>query len=218
MKRTIDWPNHLFNFVAVILGVYLAFYVNERAKINDDRKESIVLMSSLVNDLSEDINVYENYQIPANIKQHKDVEELIAMLIEKNFDGIGEQLRLVMQVENFAPTSSTYSSMKLSGKLRLIDDLSLRKNLTEYYDGMVAESSRKGEFQAEYFTKELLVWLTNNVDLIEMEILDKKDLTVLINHLIIYGSLIDQKVESYKSIVEDSKKLKESIETLIASS
>lgn len=217
MKRTIDWPNHLFNFVAVILGVYLAFYVSERAKINDDRKESIVLMSSLVNDLSEDINVYENYQIPANIKQHKDVEELIAMLIDKNFDGIGEQLRLVMQVENFAPTSSTYSSMKLSGKLRLIDNLSLRKNLTEYYDGMVAESSRKGEFQAEYFTKDLLVWLTNNVDLIEMEILDKKDLTVLINHLIIYGSLIDQKVESYKSIVEDSKKLKERIEALIAS-
>ena len=64
MKRKYNWMNHFFNFLAVILGVYLAFYLSERSKINQERKESMILMNSLVNDLSDDIKTYESYQIP----------------------------------------------------------------------------------------------------------------------------------------------------------
>ena len=74
MKRTYHWLNHVLNFLAVILGVYLAFYINERAKVNQDRKESRLLMNSLMEDLSEDIRVYEEYQIPANIQHHGNLQ------------------------------------------------------------------------------------------------------------------------------------------------
>lgn len=217
MKRNYNWLNHVLNFFAVILGVYLAFIINERAKISQDRKESAVLMKSLVNDLAEDIRRYEEYQLPVNVQHQQNTENLLNILLADSLEGVEEQLSTIFQLENFSPTTSTYSSMKSSGKLSLIEDLALQKELTDFYEGMVIESEKKGDYQVEFFTNELLTWLTNNVDLVDMKILNKDELIVLRNKLIIYGSLIDQKVKTYEMIVEDSKELKQRIETLLES-
>lgn len=217
MKRNYNWLNHVLNFFAVILGVYLAFIINERAKISQDRKESAVLMKSLVNDLAEDIRRYEEYQLPVNVQHQQNTENLLNILLADSLEGVEEQLSTIFQLENFSPTTSTYSSMKSSGKLSLIEDLALQKELTDFYEGMVIESEKKGDYQVEFFTNELLTWLTDNVDLVDMKILNKDELTVLRNKLIIYGSLIDQKVKTYEMIVEDSKELKQRIETLLES-
>lgn len=109
-------------------------------------------MNSLVGDLSEDIRRYEEYQIPVNIQHQQNVESLLESLLTDSLDHIGNQLSAILGVENYAPTSSTYNSMKSSGKLRLIEDLALQKMLTDYYDGLVIESDRsdrKGEYQVE---------------------------------------------------------------------
>ena len=215
MKRKQNWLNHLFNFLAVILGVYLAFYINERAQINQDQNESMMLMNSLLADLSKDIKAYEEYQIPVNKQYQQNVERLLSSLMTNDMDEIGEKISDVLGVENFTPSTSTYSSIKASGKLGLIDDLELQKMLTDYYEGLAVESIRKGEYQVDFFTGELMSWLTNNVDLTDMQLIHTNELIVFRNKLIIYGSLINQKVESYEMIVEDSKKLQFQIESLL---
>lgn len=214
MKRKYGWLNHLFNFLAVILGVYLAFLINERAKVNQDRRESVLLMTSLVEDLSEDIKTYEQYQLPANIQHQQNVEDLLNVLFSDDIEGL--DVSTIFEVENYAPTTSTYSSMKASGKLSLIEDLALQKNLTDYYEGLAIESEKKGDYQVDFFTNELLTWLTNNVDLSDMTILNQGELIILRNKLIIYGSLIDQKVKTYQMLVEDSKLLKTQIKSILA--
>jgi len=213
MRKSYNILNHLLNFLAVILGVYMAFYINEKAKINHDRNESLVLMRSLVGDLSDDIKTYEEYQIPENIKHQKNINELLTLLTEDKIENVNSRLSIIFQVENFDPTTSTYGSMKSSGKLELIEDLALRKKLTNYYEVLVLESIKKGEFQVEFFTSELLKWTTNNVDLLEMKILNEDNLMVFKNNLLIYESLIDQKVQTYEMVVENSKKLKANIES-----
>lgn len=217
MKNKSTWLNHLFNFLAVILGVYLAFYINEKATINKEKKESFVLMNSLVNDLSEDIETYEKYQIPKNIQQQQSISKLLELLIADSLETIGNELSSVFQVENFTPTTSTYSSIKNSGKLKLIEDLTLQKELSDYYEGLVIESEKKGEFQADYFTNELLTWLVSNVDLLSMNFVKQDELIIFRNKLIIYKSLIEQKVEAYKLILDHSKKLKLNIESILKS-
>ena len=217
MRRKYHWLNHVLNFLAVILGVYLAFYINEKAKANQDRKESRLLMNSLLEDLSEDIRVYEEYQIPVNTQHRQNVESLLSLLSTDEPEGLDSQLPTIFQVENYAPATSTYSSMKAAGKLGLMDDLALQKALVDYYEGLVPESEKKGEYQVDFFTNELLTWLTNNVDMLNMEVLNKGELTVLRNKLIIYESLIDQKVKTYEMIVEDSRELKQRIESTLQS-
>ncbi|MCA1762492.1 MAG: hypothetical protein ABR574_08855 [Cryomorphaceae bacterium] len=217
MKRKYNWPSHIFNFLAVILGVYLGFYINERAKIGQDKKESVALMNSLVSDLSGDIKIYNNFEIPENREQMQNIERLLGLLQTDSIDAISSQLATVFQVENCAPSTSTYSSMKASGKLGLIDNLALQKKLSDYYEGIAIESVKKGEFQVEYFTSQLLPWLTNNVDLIEMRVLNENELVPLRNKLIIYLSLIDQKLNSYQMLVDDSEKVKQKIEAVLES-
>jgi len=75
--------------------------------------------------------------------------------------------------------------------------------------------SEKVNNQVDFFTGELMTWLTTNVDLTDMQLIHSDELIVFKNKLIIYGSLINQKVESYEMIVEDSKKLQLQIESLL---
>lgn len=60
--------------------------------------------------------------------------------------------------------------------------------------------------------------MTNNIDFTDMELLNTDDVIVLRNKLIIYGSLIKQKVASYEIVVENSTKLKLHIESILESS
>ncbi len=215
MTRKYHWLDHLFNFIAVILGVYLAFYINERAKIKAEKQERRILIQSLINDLSGDISTYEEYQIPLNRQYQANIDTLLASLASNNLAAINTQLPTIFQVENYVPTTSTYSSMKVSGKIRLLDDLTLQKKLTDFYDGQALESNRKGEFQVDYFTNDLLDWFTNNADLTTMEISNDANLTVLNNKIMIYESLLAQKISSYELVVEESKVLKTHLDSLL---
>lgn len=217
MKNNYNWANHIFNFIAVILGVYLAFLINEKATHNKERKDRHILMNSLVIDLVEDIKTYENYQIPQNTQQQQQIGKLLELLVKEDLENIGNEMSSVFQVENFTPTTSTYNSIKSTNNLRLIEDLALQKKLSNYYEGVAIESMKKGEFQVEYFKSELLPWLTNNIDLMEMNLLKEDGLLVFRNKLIVYESLIEQKVDSYKLAVKDSRQLKLSIQSKLKS-
>lgn len=212
-KNRKTWANHILSFLSVILGVYLAFYLNERAALKREAKERQILMNSLILDLSEDIETYEGYLVPVNSQLLQNIDTLLGVLLDDPVTGIGEQLGLVFQVENGGPTTSTYNSMKFSSNLNLMDDLMLQKELTNFYEGLVEESILKGELQAEYFTDELLTWVTDNVDLKEMKLLKEDNLISLRNKLIVYQSLVEQKVDNYTLLVKNSKKLKLSIES-----
>jgi hypothetical protein len=214
MNGKYHWLNHILNFIAVILGVYLAFYLNERAEIRLENKESEVLLNSVLNDLSADIKVYNDYQIPVNKAQLQDTEILINMLWKDSLDGVSDQISKVMQLDNYAPAASTYNSMKSSGKLSLIKDLKLQKMLTGFYDGLVSETIRKSEYQVDFFSEHLVTWLIEDYDMLEDKILDEDALVGLRNKLMFYQMIIDQKVGSYEMIVEEASELIAHIESL----
>ncbi len=214
MKKTYRWTNHLLNFLAVILGVYLAFFINEKAKSAAEKKEVVLLMNSMINDLSADIKTYEDYHIPVNNKCRKEVDSLLTLLIANDMERINNQLPKIFQVENYVPNTSTYNSIKSSGKIRLFEDLALQKKLSDYYDGLVIECESKNKIQVDYFMNEVVSWLTNNADLMEVKLLEDAPLIVFRNKLMMYQSLISQKVNNYEKIVEESKALEEKLQSL----
>ncbi|MBX2872413.1 MAG: hypothetical protein KTR30_09945 [Saprospiraceae bacterium] len=216
MKKSYNWLNHLFNFIAVILGVYLAFYVDARGKAREDQREGRLLMQSMVNDLKADIKSYEAYQIPFNTSYQENVDSLLTFLVSNNMGAIESKLPSILQVENYAPNISIYNSMKSSGKLRLIEDVQLQKSLSDFYDGTAQECISKNDIQADYFLNEVMSWLRVNTDLMQMKLLPNRELLVFRNTLMIYQSLVNQKVRDYELVVEESKALKEQIETLLA--
>lgn len=215
MKKRYNWSNHLLNFISVILGVYLAFYVDARGKAREDRREGQLLMQSMVNDLKADIKSYETYQIPFNTNYQESLDSILLFLVSKNVEGIESQLPSILQVENYAPNISIYNSMKSAGKLRLIEDVQLQKSLSDFYDGTAQECISKNDIQADYFLNEVMSWLRLNTDLMQMKLLPDRELLVLQNTLMIYQSLVNQKVRQYGLVVEESKALQEQIEGVL---
>lgn len=212
MKRQIDWPNHLLNFVSVILGVYLAFWVSEWAKSREDDAEKRIFLLSLSEELASDIQVYTKYQIPINTSHVENIDVLLEKIQEGDQQDITEQLAILFNLDNYAGSTSTYNSIKSSGKIALMTDLGLQKRLVDLYEGTMVEARYKGEFQLEYFSDQLLNWLTLHADLTSMQLNENISKTVLTNKLIIYQSLIAQKLEAYEMIVEAAKVLKDDID------
>lgn len=215
MKRSSNWINHVFNFISVILGVYLAFYVNERAQISTEKKERRLLIQSLINDLSSDIKAYSDYHIPINLQYKENIDSLLVLIPSNRVQEIEKRLPTLLQIENNTPTTSTYNSIKSSGKIRLIENLELQKALNDYYDGLAIECAKKNELQVEFFKTDIVPWLMSHANLIEMKLTKEIDSITLQNLLIIYYSWVNQKVRDYKLILEESKALKSQLEAFV---
>ncbi len=214
MKKRYNWLNHLFNFLAVILGVYLAFYVNERAKQAASKKELSLLVNAMVNDLSADIKAYEDYHVPVNQNHYQLIDSLIGLLTLGDIAGSEGLLAGTIQLENYIPNNTIYNSIKSSGKLQLIEDINIQEALSDFYDGTVMECTAKNEIQAEYLFDNVLPWLVSNTDLAVMELVHKEDLLVFKNTLIIYQTIIEQKTAHYEYIVDKAGALKEKLKLL----
>jgi hypothetical protein len=215
MQRKNNWSNHLLNFLAVILGVYLAFYINEKAKEKGDRERAMYLKRSLIEDLNSDINTFETYQIPFNQRQSNELDSLLEALMSNNQANIARFLSGVLLIENYTPTTTTYASMMASDQIKLIDDWKLQKDLSSFYEGLAIECQKKSELQVDYFIDNLMKWLTANADLTTMQINAGADLKVLINHLIIYQSFLSQKVDNYQMILVKSNAIKNQLNALV---
>ena len=205
MKK-INVLNHLLNFVAVILGVLLAFYVDSCSETNREKDELREILTSLIVDLENDHKAYSEYQIPKNVNQSKELENLIADILSTGPNS-QEQLSVSVEVENYSPVSSTYLSINSSGKVNLIDDLEVKKKLSNYYDILSEESIKKGEIQVSFFLNEILPWMIENTDLLDMKTEDFSGQKKLANRLILYRTLIENKTDQYKVIDTESIEL-----------
>jgi ribosomal protein L19 len=112
----IDWGNHTINFFAVLFSVFLAFYLTEKAEEWKARSELDEILSALIEDLESDQRTYKEYQIPQNQNHVTDLGYVIEHLVTGKRDSVEAQLGAVLSVDNYSPVSSTYLSIKNSGK------------------------------------------------------------------------------------------------------
>ena len=211
-KKSIDWQNHLFNFLAVILGVYLAFFINEKALKHQEKKEAQQYIHMLISDLESDLDAFTKHQIPYNQAILKQLDTVIIALNNNDLKTFENQLGNILEVENYAPTDVTYSMMKTTGKLNLLNDIELKKNIADFYEVVGYECQAKNELQVTYFTNIILDWLTQNTQFQTMTLTNTNNLNTFANQLLIYQSFIAQKVNQYQLVVDDGTALKEKLE------
>ncbi len=210
--RKINWADHFINFIAVIIGVTLAFYITARAEDKKNNAELKLYLEALKEEISYDLKEYRDYQIPTNQAQVSDIQTCARRISEPDADSLAIYFSTITDLESHDPVSNTYKSMQSSGKLSLIENFDLRKALGTYYVEESNVAVLLGDKQADYFFEQLLPHLVNEFDIVDMNDESLRNKIVLQNHLFIYSALIDDKAEKYETLKTSAEKLVKEIE------
>ena len=122
-KSSINWTDHILNFVSVIVGVSLAFIISSQSEQTKQENEFNRNISAILEELESDIYTYESYQIPDNKEKLVHMQQAIKMLASQSgSDSINAKLMSFFSVNNYSPSNITINSIITSGKLDLLND------------------------------------------------------------------------------------------------
>jgi len=213
MKK-INWLDHFIGFTGVLIGVFLAFQIGTWSDQAKEKEELKAIVISLIDELERDIKAYEEEQIPDNTKQAEGFGMLVESILADEIKSVRDQFSMTFEVLNYAPNKTTYASVISSGKLNLFKDLEMRKAISYYYDNIVVEAEKRGENQIEFFGQ-IIPWLIEGTNLLDIEDEDIIGDVGLANNLYIYQSLIGNKVRQYTLVTQEAKALKAILEKLL---
>ena len=162
MKK-INWRYAIGELLIVIVGISIAFALNNWASNIRNRDEGKAYLSNIKNDLSQDI-----VQLDSNITKielrRKQLQTLIGHLHVKRpgRDTAALKIFKVADPVSFRGNETTIQSMKFSGDLKLITDIELKNKIMAHYgiyEHVEMENERHGTFAkdylAEYFMKNI---------------------------------------------------------------
>lgn len=133
-KEKIQWKNQTVNLLAIVIGVYVAFYLTERSAQANSQRQAKTYLASMVDDLENDI---ERLQVSTDTLRNvlKVSQSLTSSIITQRIpiDSIQAMINSLYIMVPFIPQDNSYQSLKASGKLDAIENVELRRKITELY-------------------------------------------------------------------------------------
>lgn len=214
MKQKINWTNHFIELLVVVIGITIAFMLeNWRQNSAYDELEQKYL-NSLKSDLMSDKQLLDS-TVSYVEKQNSILGEFVAEIRTGNVikQKAEEMIPQVLISHGFAPKQATYQSITNSGNLDIINDYKLLESLASYYNSY-DELSIKEKILYDYQLKFVLPFVYENVDFLSGEIVDKSAINGFEFKNIVTGyyTLVGQNLEVYRNYKEANKELLEKIE------
>ncbi|MDZ7625887.1 MAG: DUF6090 family protein [Ignavibacteriaceae bacterium] len=213
MKQKIQWKNHFIELLVVVIGITIAFMLENWRQENANKELEQKYLSSLKSDLTSDKKLLGS-TISSVEKQSSILGEFVAEI------GIGnvskqkaeEMIPQVLISHGFAPKQATYQSITNSGNLNIINDYKLIESLASYYNSY-DELSIKEKVLYDYQLKFVLPFVYENVDFLSGEIVNKSAINGFEFKNIVTGyyTLLRQNLEVYKNYEQANKELLEII-------
>ena len=129
----INWKDHLVNLIVVILGISIAFALENYAEKRQRRSTEKMYMTSLLKDLETDQLLFDTL-IAINENILESLNELTAASIDPSEKEVSSHLFTVMYNPPFSSQRMTYESLKSLGQVEIISSFSLRSDIVELYE------------------------------------------------------------------------------------
>ena len=133
-KEKIQWKNQTVNLLAIVIGVYIAFYLTERSAQANSRKQAKTYLTSMIDDLEVDIATLSiaTDTLASFLKVSRSLtNSIITQRIPP--DSVQMMINSLYIIVPFSPQDNSYQLLKSSGKFDAIDNVELRKKITELY-------------------------------------------------------------------------------------
>lgn len=163
--ETINWKNHLVELVVVIIGISIAFSLNNWAQANKSRQEEQDYITSIIIDLDDDIQQMQDIIDSSEILRTRSME--LFQYLYGHPDPLSaithEHMTAYYRVSYFQPNQSTYSALINSGELDLIRNFELRSNISALYTDHYEEVSGADAFVHKLVDDNLYPYIIENV-------------------------------------------------------
>lgn len=209
----IDWKSKLLDLLIVIIGITIAFKLNnwnESRKVTNDER---AYMSSFSNENR--IN-RENLVAALDFSRstEKDIDTLKTLLVSENYtdERIPIFIASMMALADFTPVTTTMENITASGEFDLITDINLRENLISAYNSFKT-TTKFESMLANYVDKYLTPFLLENLRFSDFSSINsdfKKD-PLFENIIIGYEALLHQQVNGYDANLKKLNVLNESL-------
>ncbi len=135
MKR-INWLDHIANLLVVVLGISIAFYLDQYSSEKRAQTQEKEYLEGLAADLDADIAALDTL-----IKFNDLIIEATVSLIEgvknngyEDLTKLRNDVLIIQYNPPFVAQRTIYESLKASGKMDLIKEFDLRNQLVELYE------------------------------------------------------------------------------------
>ncbi|MFA8434276.1 MAG: DUF6090 family protein [Marinifilaceae bacterium] len=209
----IDWRSKLLDLLIVIIGITVAFKLNnwnESRKIINEEK---AYASSFYNE-----NRINQEKLVAVLdfskSTKKDIDTLKTILLSKNYsdDRIQSLIGSMMAMTDFSPITTTMENITASGEFDVITDIELRKNIISTYNSFKTTTTHE-ILVSEYVNQYITPFFFQNIRFSDFSSLHT-DFTkdpMLENIVFGYDILLSQLISGYKENLEKLNLLNEKL-------
>jgi hypothetical protein len=159
------WPAYLIEILVIILGISITLVLEEWRDSSRERRLEQIYLENLLTDVNVDLQSL-NYTSAATQKILDRGNELLACIGNPDskvlsLTQLNTDVRAILGRPNFLSTDATFSDLKSSGNLHLLEDIQLKNLLFAYYnqvqnikDNQNAEQQATIILAGSYFLKQ----------------------------------------------------------------
>jgi len=204
--KDIKWLNHIIELVIVIVGISIAFSINKYSENRKELKREVLFLESFRDEINDDIPKLDTVIIKISLIKES-LEKLINVIKEedKNNDSLKEYINSgIYTIYSHTPKTTTFESLQSSGKLDIIQNFELRKEIINY-NGLIEDLEFITDWDFKHHNEESLEYLPYFISTSNQDLLNDSKLFALAQ---IRLFLIETSISRYKEVKEKASELK----------
>ena len=211
--RKYDWKKQFFELIVVFLGVMAAFLLNNWQIERQENALEQKYLKDFIQDLDDNITMLkESIEADSNwIARVK--PELIS--IRKGVISVDSANALIKEIVFFSRTdfkTGTYENITNSGKLNIIKDFILRKQIVDYHIS-ISEAKFIDDHFYQYFNDFVMPFIFSNFSILnsKMNNPEVRKTNYFANVVAGYFSMVQQRKAAYEDLVVKSYMLRDKL-------
>ena len=204
LNFNIDWKSKIIDLVIVIVGITIAFQLNNWNESKSTESEVKNYMESFYVENNSNSSKLVSALEFANSNK-RDIDTLIHILISKNYEDRRVKILTasMMGLADFNPSITTMENITASGEFDLIKDIELRKRLINTYNSYNT-TLKLEKLLADYVNTYLTPFFFENVRFSDFSSINSNFIEKPLFENIVFGYeiLLKQQIEGYKDNLE----------------
>jgi len=207
MKKRIDWLNHGLEFIVVIVGILIAFQLNQCSAEKNQKKTIKIHLEQIQKEAEHNKTVLEsskNFTEAGN----KKIDSILHLInTNEKYDLVNWLSVQLLSISSPDLRKNAYISLTESGDIKFLKDFKKKQQIIDLYE-FYKWVEASDEVSYMLYTKDFYPYLRDNFDLIYNEI--QKESTynnkLYLNILSSYKITNENKIAIYKECLKEVEK------------